>query len=236
MKRKVICLLILLMGAIFLTGCFGNSDDDNKEAALAFKNAYESMNGKLNKKEKEYRTVTISENNVFVEVTPEEIVKKIEDKGSFYVYFGSELCPWCRSVIEVADQISRDNDISKVYYVDIWDNEGNEILRDKYILNDNNELELSVKGTDTYKKLLEYFSDVLEDYNLTDSNGNSVPVGEKRIYAPNYFYIKDGKVERFITGLSDKQTASDSELTEEILEDERKAFQSFFANLCDEKC
>ena len=241
MKKKVLLLMILLMGIFTLTGCFGkdstkeNKDDKDNKSAIAFKQDYEEINGKVNKNGKEHRTIKIDENNKFVETTAEEIVKMIENKETFYVYFGSRLCPWCRSTIGMADKISRDNDIEKIYYVDIWDDEGNEILRDKYTINDG-KLEKVSDATESYKKLLEYFNDYLEDYTLTDNSGNKISVGEKRIYAPNYVYVENGKVLRLTTGTSDKQKDSREELTEEILNDEEKMFNEFFANSCNDKC
>lgn len=241
MKNKVLKLFLLFVAVFTLTACFDNDNKDSKEekdnkAAIAFKNDYEEINGTVNSSGKEHRTITLSEKNVFVETTPEDIVKKIENKDSFYVYFGSRLCPWCRSTLEMADRISRENDIEKIYYVDIWDDEGNEIFRDKYTLDENGELVLSYEGTESYKKIVEYFSDYLSDYTLTKDNGEIVNTNEKRIYAPNYVYVSKGKVARLITGISEKQNGSRDELTEEILKDEEEMFNNFFVNTCDNSC
>ena len=241
MKNKKLVIFVLLISMFTLTACFGKSDEEDKKednkAAVEFKNDYEKNNGKENSSGKVHRAVRISDKNVFEEVTPEEVVKKIENKETFYVYFGSTLCPWCRSVIEMADQVSRDNEIEKIYYVDIWDDEGVEIFRDKYTLGeDNNDLVVEFEGTEAYKTLINVFADLLDNYTLTDSNGNKVEVGEKRIYAPNYVYIENGVPKRLVTGISDKQSGSRDELTEEILNDEEKTFNSFFVNACDDKC
>lgn len=222
MKRKILILFVLTISVITLSGCKSNKD------ALNFKNDYEEINGKENASGKIHRTISISKNNKFVEVTPEEILKKLENKETFYVYFGSRLCPWCRSVIEKADEISRNKKIDKIYYVDIWDDEGSEILRDKYTLNENNELELISEGTKTYKNLLTLFDNVLSDYNLTDSEGNSISTNEKRIYAPNFIYVENGKAIRMVEGQSSKQTDSREELTTEMLKDEEEIFNKFF--------
>ena len=241
MKKKMM-ILVFMLALFTFTACSisntNNKDNDNKdkETSIAFKEDYESLNGTENKSGKAHRTVKIDSNNVFVEVTAEEIVKMIENKETFYVYFGSKLCPWCRSTIEMADKISRDNDISKIYYVDIWDDEGNEILRDKYALNDKDEVVLSSEGTEAYKKLLVSFDNVLDDYTLTDSNNNTVSVLEKRIYAPNYIYVSDGVAQRITTGISELQKDSREELTEEMLSDEEEKFNQFFVNSCDSKC
>lgn len=234
MKKKVLISLLLLVSLISFTGCFYNKEEN--KVALAFKNDYEELNGKTNKSGKEHRTISISEDNRFVEITMEELMKKIDSGDSFYVYFGSRLCPWCRSVIEMADKVSRENDIEKVYYIDIWDDEGNELIRDKYTIDENNKLVLEKEGTEEYKKLLELFGSLLRDYTLTDNNGDEVAVGEKRIYAPNYFYINKGKAVRMITGKSDTQKDAREELTEEMLKDEEEKFDKFFINACDETC
>lgn len=194
------------------------------------------MNGLSNASGKVHRSVTIDENNLFEEITLEELIKKIDNQETFYVYFGSTLCPWCRSTIEMADKVSRNNGIEKVYYIDIWDSEGKEIVRDKYSLNDNNELELVEEGTKEYKRLLEVLDNYLKDYNLTDTNGETVSTGEKRIFAPNYFYFQKGECKRMTTGTSSLQTDSRGELTEEIIKEEREMFDKFFLNYCDDAC
>ena len=216
----ILIALIAFIGLIFIS----KSINDGME----FKLDYESINGKENSHGKINRKVSINKNNKFVKITPKELVKKINNKETFYVYFGSKLCPWCRSVIEKADEISRKNKIDKVYYIDIWDNEGNEIFRDKYELNEENELKLVYKGTKEYKKIVKVLNNLLEDYTLSDSEGNKIEVGEKRIYAPNFVYIKKGKAVRLVTGISDKQQDSREKLTKEILKDETNIFNKFF--------
>ena len=228
MKKYFLLLLVVLM--VGIVGC------DNKKAALEFKNDYESVNGVANKSGKVHRSVTIDENNKFEEVTAKELLEKINNQETFYVYFGSKLCPWCRSTIEMADKISRENGIDKIYYVDIWDDEGKEILRDKYILNDKNELVLDIKGASEYQKFLEVFDNVLTEYNLTDKDGNKVSTGEKRIHAPNYIYVNKGKAIRLTEGISSLQKDSREELTDEMLEEEKQLFNEFFPAYCDDLC
>ena len=223
MKKTIAIILIAVIafiGLIFIS--------KNIKSGIEFKLDYEEINGKENSQGKVHREVSINKNNKFIKITPEELVKKVKNKETFYVYFGSRLCPWCRSTIEKADEISRKNKIDKIYYIDIWDSEGNEIFRDKYELDENNELKLVYEGTKAYKKMLKVLDNLLEDYTLTDSEGNSVEVGEKRIYAPNFVYIKKGKAVRLVTGISDKQQDSREKLTKEILKDETNIFNKFF--------
>ena len=232
MRSKTISLLIIGIVIITLTGCFKSEE---KNFGQEFKNDYEQINGKENKSGKIHRTVSISENNVFYEITPEKAVEMIENNETFYLYFGSRLCPWCRSVIEKADKVSRENGIERVYYIDIWDDEGNEIFRDKYEIVDG-EVKKTIDGTASYYKMLGYFNDYLRDYELTTNAGDSMPTGEKRIYAPNFVYVNKGKISRLVTGKSELQKDSREELTEEMLKEEEEIFNTFFVNACDDAC
>lgn len=227
MKKYFVLLLIFCL--FLVTAC-------GEKANISFKNDYESLNGKENASGKIHRSVTIPEDNVFEEVEASKIVDMIKNKDTFYVYFGSTLCPWCRSVIEKACEIAAVRGISKIYYVDIWDDEGNEILRDKVVLNEKNELVTEKDGTNDYEKLLTYFKDYLRDYTLTTSDGKTIDVGKKRIYAPNYIYVEKGVIKKLVTGKSNKLTDSRGELTEEILKDQEKIFDDFFTEICDDSC
>ena len=225
---KKLFIVILFVSFIFLGVCGCKKE---KNYGLEFKNEYESLNGVVNKNGKEHRTISIKENNPYIKTTPEEIVKKIEKKETFYLYVGDPLCPWCRSVLEKSIEVAEKNGVKEIYYIEIWDDDGSEILRDKYeIVND--KVTKTLEGTESYKKLLNYFDSVLKEYTIMDPNGNRVSTGEKRIYAPNYFYVVDGKVKKMVSGTSDKQTDSRGELTKEILEDEENIFNEFFLQAC----
>ncbi|MBR4262939.1 MAG: hypothetical protein IKQ35_06215 [Bacilli bacterium] len=224
MKKKIFILSLILVIAVSITGC--GKKEKNKDA-LAFKEEYEALNGKTNKSGKEHRTINISEDNPYVKVKPSEIVKMIEDKETFFLYVGDPLCPWCRSVLEKSIEVAKDYKVNKIYYIDIWNDEGNEILRDKFEIS-NNELMKTVEGTEEYQKLLEEFDSVLSEYSITTEDGEKISTGEKRIYAPNYFFIKNGKVKKLIEGYSSLQTDSREELTKEMLEDEEEQFKELF--------
>lgn len=221
MKKKVLGLV--LVGLLFLSvGC-------SSKEAQEFKREYESLNGTSNKSGKEHRTVNINKNNPFVKVSASDILTKLDNKETFYVYFGDKLCPWCRSVIEKCIEVANKNKVKKIYYVAIWDDEGNEILRDKY--ERKNGVSGKVKdGTVEYYKLLEAFDSVLNPYTYTHSDGREDTFGEKRIYAPNFIYVKDGEAVKMTEGISQKQSDARGELTEEILKDEEEMFTEFFNN------
>lgn len=227
MKKKVFLILILfLFIGLFVTGCSANNKD-----ALKFKEEYEKINGdKTSYSDNKYRTLKIDKNNPYVYSNAKEILEKINNKETFYVYFGSSYCPWCRSVIEKSIETAEKNNIKKIYYVDIWNGFHNEILRDTYKLNDENEVEKEKDGTKEYYKLLEKFDNLLEDYTLTTDDGEEVKVGEKRIFAPDFIYVENGVAKKITSATSEKQKDADAKLTQEILKDEENSFNDFFKN------
>lgn len=219
MKRGI----VVCFSFFFILLCVGCTNKD----AINFKREYESLNGIVNKNGKAHRTVSIPKDNPYEKVDAKTILEKMEKKESFYVYFGDKLCPWCRSVIEKSIEIAKKNKVSKIYYVAIWNDDGEEIIRDKYAL-ENGELKKLFEGTKEYQTLIDVFNELLSDYTLTNETGEKISVGEKRIYAPNFIYVEDGIPKSLITGISEKQTDSREELTNEILMDEQEQFETFF--------
>jgi hypothetical protein len=96
-------------------------------------------------------------------------------------------------------------------------------IRDNYII-ENNKLVRDKEGTKEYYRLLKKLKKVLDDYTITDEDGNKVETGEKRIYAPNIVSIIDGKVDSIITGISPLQTDAYMDLTPDMIIDEKNAF------------
>ena len=234
MKKKILLIMLLVIGAIGLTAC--SNKNESTGDAEKFKQEYESFNGEKNDYF-EYRTLSIDEENPFVYSTAEDIVKRIENKETFIVYFGDPECPWCRSVIEEATKSANEIGIEKIYYVRMWNGFHNEILRDTYELEEGTSKEES-KGTEAYYKLLEYFDNLLEDYTLTDDNDNTIKVGEKRLFAPSFIFIEKGTAKELVQGISEKQASYNSELTEEVINDEKEIFDKFYKKtiLCSDKC
>lgn len=226
--KKIISILLILISVFAVVGCEQKSKAT--DASLAFKEDYEKLNGKENKSGKVHRTVSIDEVNPYVEVSADEIVKRLENNETFYVYFGSTLCPWCRSTIESAIKVAKEKNIETIYYVDVWDDEGNEILRDKLEVDKKGKVKVAKEGTESYYKLLDYFDEYLRNYDLTDSNGNAVESNEKRIYAPNYMYIENGNIKKLTNGKADSQKDAREELTEQLKNEQLAKFRDFFNN------
>lgn len=242
-KWMILCLAVLLAGcsseskAAEQTASSGSQGCDifeqcGTEASpsaegTSFKEAYEALNG-TERGEHTVRSVEIPENNPFQEITGDEAAALLDQDGEFYLYIGDEACPWCRSVIEQAVQSAMDAGIETIYYVQIWDADGNEVLRDAYQLDDDGNPVQKAAGTEAYQKMLTAFGDSLSEYTLTKEDGTEVDLGEKRIYAPNFFHWKDGKLVGSTTGTSEKQEGAYDDLTDEMKADEKEMLDAFF--------
>ena len=213
MKNKLISLGIIIVSLLLFAGCNKNSD------ALKFKEEYESLNGTTSASGKQIREIAIDKNNPVVYKTADDIVKMIEDKETFVVYFGFASCPWCRSVLPTLLDVIDDLKLDTLYYVDVTG------IRDVLELNEKNELVTKTKGSDAYYKLLELLADVLSDYSMKDSNGKEIQTNEKRIYAPNVVGIVNGKADQMTTGISSLQTDGYMDLTEEMVNETYNKFK-----------
>ncbi len=216
MKRLFTFLVITCM-VLFLSGCAFNElgNENNNEDAIKFKNEYEGLNGEKNSGGTEYRKLDIGIDNPFVYKTEDELVNLINDEESFIVYFGFNTCPWCRSVLPSLIDASKDNGITKIYYVDVLD------IRNTMEVVDGKAQETK-KGTDGYYKLLDLLGDVLDDYSL------EVDVNQKRIYAPNVVSVVKGKAISLTGGVSEDQTDAYMELTDKMKEDMYNSFDELF--------
>ncbi len=212
----LIPIVLILLFAILIFKPFSKDDSDS----IRFKNEYEELNNKVNEQNsKKYREIKIPNDNPFVYKSAEEISEMIDNKESFIVYFGFNSCPWCRSVLPTLIEVLKDLKIKEIYYVDVKD------IRDTIVLNKEGNLKTTKEGSSGYKKLIQLLKDVLEDYTLTDSDGNIVKTGESRIYAPNVIKVENGKGVKIATGVSELQTDGYMELTDEMIDDTYHEFE-----------
>lgn len=91
-------------------------------------------------------------------------VVQVLNNGTGIVFFGFPACPYCQVYAPVLDEVAKERGAEKIYYLNIKE------MRDK--------------NTDEYKKIVEILSDYLE----IDENG------EKRLYVPDTYFVKDGKI------------------------------------------
>lgn len=226
MKKKILLLAVLLVSIISFTGCDKKKTNDNQKKvndSERFKEEYESLNGKETDKGKKYRELEISSNNPIVYKSAKDIVKMIDNEETFIVYFGFETCPWCRSVIPSLLQAAKDNEIDKIYYVNVKN------IRDELEVK-NDKVVIKTKGMDAYYELLDRLDSVLKKYELTvtikdeddEEKEKKYDTNEKRIYAPNIVAVVKGEPKKLTTGISEDLKDPYGKLTEEMQEDSYK--------------
>lgn len=214
--KKSFKIVLLITVILLITGC-----NDNQR----FKKDYESLNGKDTNYNTKYRTINIDENNPFVYSDLKHVNKMIKKGKTFIVYFGANWCPWCRSLLPTAIEEANQKGIKKIYYIDVKPNNDDEKeIRDVYDYDKNGKVYLSHEGQKEYHKFLKYADNVLKEYS---SHGIEVK-GVKRVGAPNFILVKNGKVVRMEEGISEKQTDPNMEITDELKKDMEKIFDNLY--------
>ena len=241
-KTKIIIgvVVIVIVAAIVCAFNFGKTK--YKQSALDFKEEYEKVNDKVMINDIKYRTLDIDKNNPYVKVSIDEIAKKIKNGETFYLYVGDHLCPWCRSGLEKMIEVANKEGIKTIYYVDFWDDEHNEILRDLYDIEVKNDKVTKVtktkEATDGYKVLYEAVYDFIQDYTV-NKDGKEYVVGNgiKKVFGGDHFYFNKGKCERYTSLRVPSLAKATDELTEDVLKEQEKLFTEFFtpSNICDGK-
>jgi len=227
-------IVVLLIGVLLFVFL---GKDRYRQSALDFKEEYEKVNGTTMINDIKYRTLNIDKNNPYVKVSIDEIAKKIQNGETFYLYVGDHLCPWCRSGIEKMIEVANNEKIDTIYYVDFWDDEHNEILRDVYDVEIKNKKATIVKtkeATEGYKVLYEAIKDFIQDYIIT-KDGKEYNVGVKRVYGGDHFFFNKGKCERYVSLRVPSLAKATDELTESVLKEQEETFVKLFtsSNVCE---
>lgn len=230
MVKKIIATLTIFTLMFVGTGC-ANSKMEPSTEKKSFKEEYETLNGGYDEELGDnFRTVKISKHNPMVPVEASDIVKKINNKETFVVFFGYAECPWCRSMVSTMVKTAKNNKIKKIYYVDVQN------IRDQLEYNDESKtFGTATIGSDDYMKLIKKLKNILDDYMVSytsiDGEEKEINAGEKRIYAPTLIYVKKGKAVESVDGLSDKQETSSDKLTKEMKEDMTSELNEFFSKV-----
>lgn len=202
----VISVIIAILVGISIFFILNNENDASK-----FKKEYESINGIVREKDqKTIRSIEIDKDNPFIYQTADDIVKRVENKETFAVYFGFSDCPWCRSVIPTLIKVSQDMNIDTIYYVDVKN------IRDTMEITENGDFKTTTQGSEGYYNLLKSLNPILNDYVITDKDGNKIKTGTKRISAPNLAIVTHGTPTYLTTGIGSSLTDGYMELTEDM--------------------
>ena len=119
------------------------------------------------------------------------------------IYFGFPGCPWCRNMIPVLFEAAKNNNIDTIYYF--------------------NPRNVKKSDNDEYNKLKE----ILNEYLSEDENGQKV------LYVPDVYFIKDGKIVGHHLGTVDSQEDPTISLTEEEKNELLDIFNELFEKMVD---
>ena len=224
MKKKILVLLFL---TFLLTGCFNEKKVEKKTDEMKFKEEYESLNGKKDKKGNDYVEISIPDDNKMVYATYDEIIDVIKNKNGV-IYFGFPECPWCRTSVPILIDAINELGIDKIYYFNALD------MRDETKLDENGNVVVVKEGTDEYKELLELLKDYISEYK--DLNDPTI----KRIYFPTVIFVKDGKVIGSHVGTLDSQEDPHKVLSkkekQELKDIYLKLINQVYEVVCDDAC
>ena len=107
--RLIVIGIIILLISIALIIIFTN---DN----IKFKVEYEMYNTQLFESKKNKVNVKIPINNGIKYLNNKELDEFLEN-GTGIIYFGYSTCPWCRNILPILIDASKESNINKIYYV-----------------------------------------------------------------------------------------------------------------------
>lgn len=116
MKNKrlfAVISIIIIVGVLGLTYFLLNNTGDKKD---------KEKKTDAQKFAEEYTSIT--EDNVFVYATAEEIIKVMEN-GTGIVYLGFPECPWCQAYVVYLNEVAQEVGIEEIYYYNILEDRSN---------------------------------------------------------------------------------------------------------------
>lgn len=213
MKNKVlyiiisICLFLVIGLCVFLVV---NHKEEVLTDAERFKQDFESYNNLTYEDTKEpVINVNIPIDNPFVYKTGKEIVEILDNEDA-YVLFGYSSCPLTRAAIETLIDAAAEENITKIYYVDIKD------IRDEFVPGESIIPEQTKKGSDAYYQIVNFFGSKLDKYYVSSEDGRYLyDTGVRRLLSPTLVAVSNGKVVFMHAELVDSYSYNNKELNDE---------------------
>ena len=225
MKKKylITTIILILLVTVTVTAC-------TKTDSSRFKEDYESLNGeKTGYQDYKYREVEIDKNNPIIYSSFKEVFDKINNKESFIVYVGFSACPWCRSVIPYVLESAKENNIDKIYYINVReDNTKESDLRGYFKLDENNNVVVDIYPDKYYHDVLVTLDDYLTPFTIENEEGEVFETGENRLYAPTLIAYKKGKAVALDECISKHQTDPYQKLTKEMKKEMKEKANKVF--------
>ena len=226
-KKNKICLIILLVCTVLVMGictyAVCTHKRENIEDAQKIKREYERYNNALIEgTDNRLVDVKIDENNPFVIKTPKEILDVLK-KEKAIIFFGDSRSSLCRNAIEVLINVSYENNITKIYYVDIFG------ISDEYKYAGSIRPKKIKDGTIAYEEIRKFLGDKLKQYYVPDKKGNLYDTSVTRLYAPTLIAVNNGKV----IGFHEKTVETHEDEFKKLNKDEKAELKIYYQNVID---
>lgn len=165
--KKLLLLLLTILLSISLFACQKENEDEGNKGC----DIQEECNEEADMSE--YELYVDSEDYVYVKANAKDMVRKMDNKDTFVIYFGFAKCPWCRDLMPILNEASKRMLQKEVLYVNTRENpEWKSNL-------DIDDYDLFVEKADEY----------------LDYDENNI----KHLYTPMVFFIKNGEIKSVIT-------------------------------------
>ena len=203
--KKLIAVLI----AVFLMGCAAlpadqnqNDDSSNKSHGCDVLSPCGDEKADMSAYEN-----FMDSDHVFVSTTMAEALEAIENKQTFVLYAGFSTCPWCLEAMPILNEVAKEYD-AKVSYINTRPDH-------------TKESELRTFDNPDYVKFLEVMKDVLSENDE----------GQKHMYVPFVFFIKEGKIIAWHEDTFDEHDAHERKMTEDEIERLAQIYRDGFEQL-----
>lgn len=131
---------------------------------LLFREQLFNLNDKLADNEKFFKEYNLVPVNNVFKYTTASEALNLFEAEEAVIFFGFKECKWCQSYAPLLDEYAKANNIETIYYCNIKEDRAN--------------------NTEAYQKLVALLTEYLE----VDGNGN------QRIYVPDVYFVKEGKI------------------------------------------
>ena len=142
------------------------------------------------------------EKHIIKELTPKELLTKVENKETFIVLLGFPACPWCQAIMPEYNEVAKALNIKEIYYVDIKD------MRDNPESVDHN----------IYLTLYEKFIEVADQE-------------KERINAPTIMNIKEGNLAGFHIDTVSSHTINEAGILPPLEEEQKTELHNILKEL-----
>jgi len=224
----ILCTIAAILGFVFTLNKTTNED------ALKFKEEYESLNGTIAFGDIKYNKLDISLDNPIKYSNYDELIDVIENKSGV-IYLGFPGCPWCRSALPILLDVDKDNEINKIYYINIKDDRDSYVVEDGKLVYQKDDEGNEKKGSKGYFKLMDALDEHLTEY-IVSYKDKEYKTGEKRIYAPTVIFVRDGNVLGIHVSTVESHKSGFDKMTDEQVDELYGIYEEYILEMKNSSC